>query len=83
MKLEEKIVRYRCDVCGREFTNKHELAYANQGTADVVDRIEIAQWYIYKRLIMKDICWECNNKLYDFLNKLTHGFRYACRDEPK
>jgi len=82
MKHTKTIVKFTCDVCGKEFENKREFSkVCVDGPGQAVDKIYIQKYGIYKRFVMEDICWECHEKIFNFLDDLSKSFRYAYEED--
>lgn len=82
MKHTETIIKFTCDVCGQEFENKREFAkVSTDGVSQVIEKIYIRRYGMYAPFVIEDICWECHEKIFSFLDNLTKSFRHGHYEE--
>jgi hypothetical protein len=82
MKTEKTITVYTCDACGKEVeTPAIDFVRGSVENINYISQIRIGN-YGCSDYIMKDFCWECEQKIYNFLEK-EFGFTSRNLDRVK
>lgn len=72
MKTEKTIVNYTCDACGKEIENPKD--FVNGSLSSFWIKEIVIAWHNHPNIVINDMCWECESKLYTVLFQQSNGF---------